>query len=251
MRVTVRRRTTIRNCVGTAILPFFFVGAPGFPPHPHPPNPGHTLIKARTLALPLPCVSLSLARWLGPSPLHSMLHSRAAPTPLRCAVPQLLLIVTSPPCFRIRLDYPNVTAVIQFGSPATRYTYIHRLGRTARGGNEYGSGHLLLAPFEKPFLQCIADLPLQFPAQDTPPPQALPRPRASDPAQVEQATKAWEEWVIFQGMRPLLCLTTHDLLQCATSYALCLGLPACPPLDHYLARRIGLHEQAPEMEETV
>ncbi|KAF2758471.1 DEAD-domain-containing protein [Pseudovirgaria hyperparasitica] len=41
------------------------------------------------------------------------------------------------------MDFPNVTHVIQFGSPRAREDYIHRIGRTARAGKE-GEAWLLV-----------------------------------------------------------------------------------------------------------
>ncbi|EGG04477.1 uncharacterized protein MELLADRAFT_37461 [Melampsora larici-populina 98AG31] len=49
------------------------------------------------------------------------------------------------------VDYPNVTTVVQVGLPMTPEDYVHRLGRTARGGAT-GRGIIILAPFEQKFL---------------------------------------------------------------------------------------------------
>ncbi|EFJ48047.1 hypothetical protein VOLCADRAFT_91218 [Volvox carteri f. nagariensis] len=57
------------------------------------------------------------------------------------------------------VDYPNVTYVIQLGAPANREQYIHRAGRTGRAGRA-GQGTLLLADFERPFLDRLRDLPI-------------------------------------------------------------------------------------------
>jgi superfamily II DNA/RNA helicase len=46
------------------------------------------------------------------------------------------------------LDYPNVNLVIQYGLPSSRDLYLHRLGRTARCGNQ-GRGLLVALPFEQ------------------------------------------------------------------------------------------------------
>ncbi|CUA67268.1 ATP-dependent RNA helicase MSS116, mitochondrial [Rhizoctonia solani] len=50
------------------------------------------------------------------------------------------------------IDIPGVTCVIQAGLPASAEQYIHRLGRTARAGNE-GHGILVLAKWEAFFLR--------------------------------------------------------------------------------------------------
>lgn len=46
------------------------------------------------------------------------------------------------------------------GIPSSREQYIHRVGRTGRKGNE-GEGILLLAPWEKYFLEELKDLPIE------------------------------------------------------------------------------------------
>lgn len=57
------------------------------------------------------------------------------------------------------MDYPGVTLVVQFGAPATRELYIHRVGRTARAGRE-GRAVLLLGELEQGFLRAVDDLPI-------------------------------------------------------------------------------------------
>ena len=59
------------------------------------------------------------------------------------------------------MDFPGVTHVIQIGLPATRDTYIHRIGRTARAGRE-GEGWLLATPLEQRELRDrLGNLPLK------------------------------------------------------------------------------------------
>lgn len=59
------------------------------------------------------------------------------------------------------LDFPGVSLIIQIGITAADQ-YVHRLGRTARAGNE-GHGIIMLAPFEKRFLSQLVGggLPIQ------------------------------------------------------------------------------------------
>eukprot|EP00439_Symbiodinium_sp_Y106_P029903 s7446_g3.t1 len=58
------------------------------------------------------------------------------------------------------MDYPNVTLVLQFGAPATREMYIHRVGRTARAGKS-GQAVLILGELESSFLTAVQDLPIR------------------------------------------------------------------------------------------
>ena len=59
------------------------------------------------------------------------------------------------------MDFPNVTHVIQLGIPPTRDTYVHRIGRTARG-DKTGEGWLLSPKIEsRETVTRLKDLPLQ------------------------------------------------------------------------------------------
>lgn len=58
------------------------------------------------------------------------------------------------------MDFPDVTHVIQVGSPHTRESYVHRLGRTARA-NKKGEGWVLLLDEEyRDFKRKLRDLPI-------------------------------------------------------------------------------------------
>ncbi|KAK2063532.1 DEAD/DEAH box helicase [Colletotrichum caudatum] len=59
------------------------------------------------------------------------------------------------------LDFPNVTHVIQVGSPTNREQYIHRLGRTGRADKE-GEGWLIISECEtEPARSQLAGLPIR------------------------------------------------------------------------------------------
>ncbi|KAL9117723.1 MAG: hypothetical protein Q9187_005739 [Circinaria calcarea] len=59
------------------------------------------------------------------------------------------------------MDFPNVTHVIQVGVPGDRDTYIHRIGRTARGDKK-GEGWLLITEMETREVKSrLYKLPLQ------------------------------------------------------------------------------------------
>lgn len=60
------------------------------------------------------------------------------------------------------VDYPNVTRVIQLGTPASTDQYIHRVGRTGRAGKGGHGDILLMRGWEETFLTSGGrDLPLQ------------------------------------------------------------------------------------------
>lgn len=59
------------------------------------------------------------------------------------------------------VDYPGVTRVIQVGIPGTTEQYIHRVGRTGRGGSTGGQGDLVLLPWESNFLNELAEVPIR------------------------------------------------------------------------------------------
>eukprot|EP00435_Cladocopium_sp_Y103_P058712 s1818_g20.t1 len=58
------------------------------------------------------------------------------------------------------MDYPDVTLVVQVMAPNSLQQYVHRVGRTARGGKE-GRALLLLLQPEESFLSEIEELPVQ------------------------------------------------------------------------------------------
>lgn len=59
------------------------------------------------------------------------------------------------------IDYPDVTRVIQVGSPVSTEQYIHRVGRTGRAGKG-GRADLLLLPLEQNFVRYqLSDVPIK------------------------------------------------------------------------------------------
>ncbi|KAI9187716.1 hypothetical protein H9P43_002107 [Blastocladiella emersonii ATCC 22665] len=58
------------------------------------------------------------------------------------------------------VDYPGINLVVQMGMPTSPDQYVHRIGRTGRAGRE-GAALLVLAPFERAFLNGLAELPLE------------------------------------------------------------------------------------------
>lgn len=60
------------------------------------------------------------------------------------------------------VDYPGVTRVIQVGVPSSEDQYVHRVGRTGRGGSKGGRGDLVLLPFEAGFTNALERLKVPF-----------------------------------------------------------------------------------------
>lgn len=59
------------------------------------------------------------------------------------------------------MDFPNVTDVVQFGSPQDTNSYIHRIGRTARIGNR-GKSFLVLCEPETSFLKSLEKIKIKM-----------------------------------------------------------------------------------------
>ncbi len=59
------------------------------------------------------------------------------------------------------VDYPGVTRVIQVNIPGTAEQYIHRVGRTGRGGSLTGRGDLVLLPWEAQWMKELRKVPIQ------------------------------------------------------------------------------------------
>ncbi|GMK57809.1 hypothetical protein CspeluHIS016_0406430 [Cutaneotrichosporon spelunceum] len=58
------------------------------------------------------------------------------------------------------VDYPGVTRVIQVGVPSSAEQYVHRVGRTGRGGVTGGRGDIVLQPFEAGFEDALKGFPI-------------------------------------------------------------------------------------------
>lgn len=65
------------------------------------------------------------------------------------------------------VDYPGVTRVIQVGMPSSSDQYVHRVGRTGRGGSTGGRGDLILLPFEGEFTANLRKMPVKPMTVDT------------------------------------------------------------------------------------
>lgn len=144
------------------------------------------------------------------------------------------------------MDYPGVTLVVQFGAPATRELYIHRVGRTARAGRE-GRAVLLLGQLEQGFLRAVEDLPVE--PMDTA--DSLQRSNellvkattswvASAPLR-SAATAAFASLLVhYKATHRILCMMDDDAIQAAGDILLGCGLVDQPVVPKRLAVMLGL-----------
>jgi ATP-dependent RNA helicase MSS116, mitochondrial len=154
----------------------------------------------------------------------------------------------------VGVDYPNVSHVIQFGIPESREQYIHRLGRTGRGGTT-GRGWLVLSDWESPFLQELKGV--EIPADDVlrnmianpmdPDSEALMgdiRNRISNKDRV-LASSASGAYQAFLGyyvgqMKRMRIRGKEELVDIANDFALLSGLREPPALTKQMVGKMGL-----------
>lgn len=133
------------------------------------------------------------------------------------------------------MDYPDVTLVIQFGAPVDAVQYVHRLGRTARGDGRRGSGLILLADFERYFLQdpAVAKLPIR----DDPPlvtefqdSLASSLDAAALKLPEKTVTSAYQAWLGYHNSHlRKLCWTKAELVARANEWAAHVARRDRPP----------------------
>ncbi|KXS95212.1 hypothetical protein AC578_6937 [Pseudocercospora eumusae] len=142
------------------------------------------------------------------------------------------------------MDFPNVSHVVQIGLPSSGDQYVHRVGRTARAGNE-GRAIIILTQRESFFLKVNKRLPI------TPYPTTLPSATGETPnpdieaafANVDETTKskAYQAWLGFhKTFTKQLQLTNDTLVQEANLYAASMGCPEPPMIDKKIVGKMGL-----------
>jgi ATP-dependent RNA helicase MSS116 len=157
--------------------------------------------------------------------------------------------------------------VIQFGLPDSREQYIHRLGRTGRAGKP-GKGWLVLADFEKPFLNELSKVGKGGGGNNgvqMKPDPVLERMFAAPPSQealdflvpvlrddigsnknttlVRSAELAYQAWLGFYNSntkRMAGRISKADLVQMANEFAICCGLTHQPALLKKTVGKMGL-----------
>ncbi|KAI9786556.1 MAG: hypothetical protein M1816_007880 [Peltula sp. TS41687] len=149
------------------------------------------------------------------------------------------------------MDFPNVTHVIQMGTPQGRDSYIHRIGRTGRA-NKGGEGWLFLAPMEMQEARSrLGGLPLQMDRSlqaasvDMSQTAELPAPVVEILTQVGQAAKnvpRQEKVKAYMGsLGTYGYISPHVLvpaLNALSRYG--WGLDTPPSVAMSLARRLGI-----------
>eukprot|EP00249_Psilotum_nudum_P022336 c28476_g1_i2 orf=636-2729(-) len=138
------------------------------------------------------------------------------------------------------VDYPNVTLVIQIGSPSDRNQYIHRLGRTGRAGKP-GEGLLLLAPWEDSFLEKVQDLSVR--RLRTPPLDANVESKIRLTAsRIESRirTQAYQAWIGYYKSQKDVGLDRESLVHHANEFSFSMGFEQPPLLSSALISKLNL-----------
>lgn len=142
------------------------------------------------------------------------------------------------------MDFPNVSHVVQVGLPSNGDQYVHRVGRTARAGNE-GRAMILLTQRESFFLKVNKRLPI------TPYPTDFSGAAIEQQARevqnafvnVEELTKskAYQAWLGFHKVfTKQLQLTNDGLVEQVNEYAAAMGCPEPPMIDKRVVGKMGL-----------
>ncbi|KOO34450.1 hypothetical protein Ctob_011525 [Chrysochromulina tobinii] len=141
------------------------------------------------------------------------------------------------------VDYPDVTLVLQVGSPASRDVYVQRIGRTGRAGAS-GAAILLLCEYEKSFLSTLKGLPIEHMASDNLGSVEEMRAVRAAAARVddEVATQTYRAWIVaMNGQRKALKWSKPDIVTNANLYAReVLGRTTIPTLPRKAAVECAL-----------
>lgn len=146
------------------------------------------------------------------------------------------------------MDFPNVDLVIQVGLPSSREQYVHRVGRTARAGND-GRAIILLTEAESYFIKANRHLPIQ--------PHPLTAEintaasswtdamtQAMDNIGEETKQRAYSSFIGFfagSGLLKNLRLDKPGLVQMANALAVRgMACPEPPPMEKRIIGKMGL-----------
>ncbi|PWW71821.1 DEAD-domain-containing protein [Tuber magnatum] len=150
------------------------------------------------------------------------------------------------------MDFPGVTHVVQMGAPKNQETYIHRIGRTARG-DKSGVGYLFLSEMEYPDAKReLRKLPLEVNDSlvtagiDLGVEQELPEHASEVLAAIREANSKIDPYDMrstymsligsYGGIqKPLLAEALNRLATVGW------GLPSPPEISGMLASKLGIH----------
>lgn len=143
----------------------------------------------------------------------------------------------------------------QFGIPESRDQYIHRLGRTGRGGTD-GRGWLVLSDWESRFLKELkeVDIPLNEELQDLIANKQISpesrdhmdeirrRVRAGDQVLADSAAGAYQAFLGYYlgQMKRMGMNRKEELVDIANDFASMAGLREPPELSRVLIDKMGL-----------
>lgn len=141
------------------------------------------------------------------------------------------------------MDFPNVGLVVQVGLPSSGEQYTHRVGRTARAGNE-GRAVILLTQRESFFMKVNKSLPIKpYPVDLSNAAQASSGDVEAALANVDEDTKgkAYRAWLGFhKTFTKQLQLSNDGLVEQANIYAESLGCPEPPTIEKQTVGKMGL-----------
>ncbi|KAE8330241.1 ATP-dependent RNA helicase mss116, mitochondrial [Aspergillus sergii] len=146
------------------------------------------------------------------------------------------------------MDFPNVDLVIQVGLPSNGEQYVHRVGRTARAGND-GRAIILLTEAESFFMKVNRHLPIQpHPQTDAINAGASSCADAVTKAMYsigeETKQRAYSSYIGFfagSGLLKQVRLDKPGLVQLANELAMQgMGCPEPPPMDKKVVGKMGL-----------
>ena len=141
------------------------------------------------------------------------------------------------------MDFPNVGLVIQVGLPSTGDQYTHRVGRTARAGNE-GRAVILLTQREAFFIRVNKALPIKpYPGDFSSSIEGLSADIETALTSVDEETKgkAYRAWLGFhKTFTKQLQLSNEQLVEQANEYAEGLGCPEPPSIEKQTVGKMGL-----------
>lgn len=146
------------------------------------------------------------------------------------------------------MDFPNVDLVVQVGLPSNGEQYVHRVGRTARAGND-GRAIILLTQAESFFMNTNRHLPIKPHPQTN----SINAGASSCAGAVTQAMynideekkqRAYASFIGFfagSGLLKYLRLDKSGLVQLANDMAMKgMACPEPPPMDRKVVGKMGL-----------